>query len=346
MTATTHRILSSGRKAGICLVAAAAALAGCSSSGGSGTGSGHGSGRSMSLSIGYLPNVQAGSLVAIANKLGLWKKYHLDAKPVTFTDGPTQVQAMAGGQIDVAFLGPGALWMPASGKAVTIAVDSLTTSSDTMIAKKSVVSIADIRGKKVGYAKGTSGQMLLDLALRKAGLTEKDIKATVLPYPQVTTAYLSGSIDVALPNIAGRQTILQKDANSHSLTTDSDYAPSVVFPQMWVTTSGFVKKHRDALVAFGRVFAEANDYRQTHLDEAEQLAATAAKAPLAQEKLQASGTQFLPTAKLNQLQTSGQVNKWMGPLQELFVQDGQLTKPAPPEQFINTTILSDALNAK
>lgn len=300
----------------------------------------------MTLSIGYLPNVQAGALVAIANKLGLWKKYHLNAKPVRFTDGPTQVQAMAGGQVDVAFLGPGALWLPASGKAVSVAVDSLTTGSDNMIAKKSVTSIAGIRGKKVGYAKGTSGQMLLDLALRKAGLTEKDIKPTVLPYPQITNAYLSGTIDVALPNIAGRQTILAKDHDSHSLTTDSDYSPQVVFPQMWVSTNAFMKSHRDALVAFARVFAAANDYRRTHLGEAEQLAATSDKAPLAQEKLQASGTQFLSSAKLNQLQTSGQVYKWMGPLQKLFVQNGQLSKPGSPKQFIDTTVLSDALKSK
>lgn len=342
MTATAHRTLSRNWRTGISLLVAVVAVAGCSSAAGSGNGASGGSG-SMSLSIGYLPNVQAGALVAIADKLGLWQKYHLNVKPVRFTDGPTQVEAMAGGQVNVAFLGPGALWLPASGKAVAVAVDSLTTGSDTMIAKKSITSIAGIRGKRVGYAKGTSGQMLLDLALRKAGLTEKDIKPTVLPYPQITTAYLSGTIDVGLPNIGGRQTILARDHDSHTLTTDSDYAPQVVFPQMWVSTSAFLKSHRDALVAFDRVFAAANDYRKTHLAEAEQLASTADMAPLGQEKLQASGTTFLSSAKLNQLQTSGQVYKWMDPLQQLFVQNGQLSKPGVPQQFINTTVLSDAM---
>lgn len=91
------------------------------------------------------------------------------------------------------------------------------------------------------------------------------------------------------------------------------------------------------------MFAEANDYRLTHLSEAEQLATTAAKAPLAQEKTQAVGTKFLSSAKLNELQTSGQVANWMGPLQKLFVENGQLTQPADPKQFINTAVPSDAL---
>lgn len=300
----------------------------------------------LALSVGYLPNVQAGALIAIANQQNLWKKYNIAINLVKFNDGPTQVQAMAGGQIDVGFLGPGALWLPASGKAVGFIVDSLTTSSDVMITKNSITSIADIRGKKVGYAQGTSGQMLLDLALRKAGLTMNDINAVVLPYSQITTAYLSGTIQVALPNIAGRETILSKDKDSHAITTDSDYSPDVVFPQMWVTTPAFYKEQRAALVAFAKVFAEANDYRVQNLDQAEQLAASADKAPLAQEKTQAGGTEFLPTTKINSMQTSGEVYKWMGPLQELFVENKQLTKPVSAESFIDTTILADAVQGQ
>lgn len=320
-------------------VAAAVALAGLAACGSDSGSSG------ASITVGYLANVQAGGLLGIAQKQDLWSKYHLKVKTVPFTDGPTEVQAMEGGQIDVAFVGPGALWLPAGGQADIIAIDSLTTSGDALIAKKSVTSLAGIKGLKVGYAKGTSGQMLLDLALAKAGLTEGDVKLVPLPYPQVTTAYLSGQVDVALPNIAGRQAIVTKDKDSHVLSTDSDYAPRVQFPQAWVTSDQFRKSHRSTLVDFDEVFAAANDYRATHLDQTVSLAASFTKTPLAQQQLQASGTKFLPTATIAQDLSGGDVAKWMGPLQDLFISSGLLKQKADPSTFVDTSILSDAMKA-
>ncbi|MDA4633392.1 ABC transporter substrate-binding protein, partial [Escherichia coli] len=85
-----------------------------------------------------------------------------------------QVQALGANSLEFGYLGPGALWLPATGKAKIIAVNDVGF-SDRVIAQAGIKSIADLKDKKVAIAAGTSGDMLLRLALKKAGMAMTDL---------------------------------------------------------------------------------------------------------------------------------------------------------------------------
>ena len=56
-------------------------------------------------------------------------------------------------------------------------------------------SIADLKGKRVGFAKGTSAHNVLIATLEKAGLTYEDITPVYLSPPDAGPAFANGSIE-------------------------------------------------------------------------------------------------------------------------------------------------------
>ncbi|NED79582.1 ABC transporter substrate-binding protein, partial [Streptomyces sp. SID11233] len=110
-----------------------------------------------------------------------------------FVNGPVQIQALGTGDLDYGYIGPGAMWLPASGKARIVAIDTLTY-ADRVIAKPGITSIQGLKGRKVGVPEGTSGEMVLRLALKKAGMTMDDIQKVVMDAPTIVAAFSSGRI--------------------------------------------------------------------------------------------------------------------------------------------------------
>lgn len=64
-----------------------------------------------------------------------------------------------------------------------------------VLEKSGIKSVADLKGKKVGYIKNTTAQYFLDQMLREAGLTWTDIQAVEITTADGVTALTSGNID-------------------------------------------------------------------------------------------------------------------------------------------------------
>ena len=93
-----------------------------------------------------------------------------------FTNGPIQVQALGAGSASNSVISVRERFgYRLRGKAKIIAMNALGL-SDRVIAQAGINSIADLKGKKVGVPEGTSGDMLLRLALAKAGMQIGDIE--------------------------------------------------------------------------------------------------------------------------------------------------------------------------
>ncbi|MEU1495247.1 ABC transporter substrate-binding protein [Streptomyces sp. NPDC005776] len=58
-------------------------------------------------------------------------------------------------------------------------------------------SVADFRGKKVGFSQGQAQGVVVLRALKQAGLANKDVELVALPSTQFLTALQSGQVDVA-----------------------------------------------------------------------------------------------------------------------------------------------------
>ncbi|MBW1599486.1 aliphatic sulfonate ABC transporter substrate-binding protein [Streptomyces sp. JJ38] len=297
-------------------LAALAPLTACSDDGGAADGSG---GDTTRVDIGYIADYNGTSLVAIATDQGLWKKQGLDPKLKKFTNGPIQVQALNAGDLDIAYLGPGAAWLPASGQAKIIAINSLGE-ADRLIAQpgKGITTVADPKGKKVGVPEGTSGDMILQLALEKAGMTPGDVEKVPMDSGTLVSAFVSGQIDAAgiwYPNVS---TIEARKPDLVTLATNADFAPEISFPSMYVASNDMADSEKHTVSKVVKVLQEANDLRAQ--DPAAAIKTTAAflglpEAPL---KAEAEHVQTLTTAELATATEDGSVDGWLNGLPQTF----------------------------
>src|SRR5699024_519054 len=124
-------------------------------------------------------DLNGASLLAIADEQGLWEEHGLKENLQTFTNGPLQIQALGTGDLDFGYIGPGAPWLPASGKAKLLTVHGVGQ-AERVTARPGISSIEDLAGKKVGIAEGTSGDMIVHLALEAAGMSLDDIEKVAM----------------------------------------------------------------------------------------------------------------------------------------------------------------------
>lgn len=327
-----------------------AGLAGLSLMGVAGCGGGEGSqgntgggGDSPSLNIGYIADVHGGGLVAVANEQGYWEEAGVNPNLSSFVNGPNQIQAMSAGELDIGYIGPGALWMPASGRAKVVVLDSLSY-ADTIIARPSDVgSLQELQGKRVGAPEGTSGEMVLNLALERAGLTKDDIEFVPMQPDTVVSTFISGDIDAAAPFPPGANTILEQVSEAEILVSTRDFYPDYTFPEVWVARNEVVEERPEAVKAFLRAFVLANDWRADHVEETVDLTSELAGTPREGNAFLAEKTDWLTSRDILEANQNGDTYQWMGGLQDLFMQIGQLEEKTPAEEWTNVDLFSQVV---
>lgn len=301
----------------------------------------------LKLTVGYIDtSINGVGVIAAANKLGLWEKAGLDVKLIPFTNGPTQIQAMAAGSLDVGYVGGGAIWMPASGQAVVIAPNEKTYGDFVMVrAESGIKSVADLKGRKVGVPDGGSGEMILSLALDKAGMTFKDIQRIPLDPPNVVTSFVAGQIDAAAIFEPLASQMRSRVPNTVVIANNKDF-PQTEFVGAWVASNQAIAGKSDALVRFLEVWQQVNDYRKQKPADIVTWASAASGAPAAQLQGQVDALDWWTSAQILEDNRSGQTRKRFVAMQELFVKLGRLKTPVEPDRFINTELFNRAMEAR
>lgn len=328
-------MLSRSLLATAAVTALALTAAGCSS------GSSSGSAHQQKVVFGYIADYNGSSLLAIAQKQGLWAKAGLKPELKVFTNGPLQIQALGTGNLDFGYIGPGALWLPAEGKAKVVAIDTLTT-ADRVIAQPGITSMQGLKGKKVGVPKGTSGEMILNLALKKAGMTPSDIQEVPMDPATIVTSFLSGQIAGAGIWYPLLSSIKAKKPGLVEVSSDADFTATDAFPTAFVsgekTDPALVKK-------VDQVLAEANDYRAAHPQESIADAAGLLKVTVAQAQQDAQNVTTFSTAQLVAKDKDGTIARWLNGMSQFFVATGQLKSAPEPSSFYEGS-LYDQVAAK
>ncbi|GAA3881213.1 aliphatic sulfonate ABC transporter substrate-binding protein [Leifsonia kafniensis] len=321
-------------KRGMVAVFAAAALVltGCASTPDSGAGAETAAPALEKVTFGYIADFNGASVHAVAAKLGLWEKYGLDAETPVFTNGPLQVQALGTGDLDFGYVGPGAMWLPASGQAKVISVNSIGA-SDRVIAQPGITSLKELKGKKIGVPEGTSGDMILNLALESVGMTLADVEKVAMDPATTVAAFSSGQIDAAglwYPLIS---TIETQVPDLNVLASNEDFSDSVAFASGFVGANDFVEKNPETTVKVLQVVREAIDYRAEHLDEVVELTAKMMKLDESVVKAEASNVTYFTSAELDAMIEDGTIESWLTGMNKYFVGAGKVTDPADPSTY-------------
>jgi NitT/TauT family transport system substrate-binding protein len=284
------------------------------------------------ISMGYIADYQNASLPAIAADQKYWQAEGLVPDVRVFTNGPIQIEAMGAGSLDFGAIGPGALWLPASGRTKVVAVNLLTF-SDRVIAQPGITTMEGLKGKKVGVPQGTSGEMILRLALDKAGMKVSDIDVVPMDPSTIVAAFASGQIAGAGIWYPLIDVIRRRVPNVVELSKDEDFYPGTSFINTFIARNDTVEKNPELVTRFVRVIKRAMDYRIANFDRSVEL--SAAFLGMSQDAVMtlAKTVKLLSSADLVKLTQDGTADGWFAKFNEMFTVFGKLHDALPPSAY-------------
>lgn len=116
-----------------------------------------------------------------------------------FTSGPPMLEAMASGSVDVGGVGDAPPVFAASGGEgiEIVAARKTNIDQDAVVVPKGspITSVAQLKGKKIAVAKGSSANYHLLTVLKAAGLSVKDVTLVALQPADALAAFTSGAVD-------------------------------------------------------------------------------------------------------------------------------------------------------
>jgi len=157
------------------------------------------------VKIGYIPTDSFAALFLLADR-------HLPAaginvETVRLAGGSEIVSQVATGQLQLGGAGMGAAGFNAVVSGLPVEYIAPLHSGyveDYFVVRKAlwgkeVKRIADLKGRAVALnVRGAAVEWILDLALRRDGLTIKDVQVKLMPFPDMVPALESGAVDAAI----------------------------------------------------------------------------------------------------------------------------------------------------
>ena len=301
----------------------------------------------VDLRVAYMPNMGSNSLLATALNMGYFEQMGLNVTLTEFQGGPQEIAAMASGDIDISQIGHGAHALCIEGQAKIFHLDC-TSLADAVVANtdKGISSIADLKGKPIAVSSGTSAEIILNLALASAGLTQDDVTLVEMDANGMVSAMVSGGVDACATWSPSTMTIANALGDKAlTLATNNDYVDQVTFPSSFITTEKFANENHDVLVRFSRALLMAQDYRADNIEEVAKWVAKQCKAD-EQTMLDCVGEgNWLTGEFVAAGLEDGTVKSYYENQQKVFIDAGRITEEVPVEDYVMFDVMEEAVAA-
>ena len=222
----------------------------------------------------------------IAEERGFFSENNLEVNLQIFGANTDYISAFLANRIDgcISCVTSEAVVMAEKGKDYKIVlVQDNSAGGDGILARNSVASIADFKGKKVAVEQGGVGHFFLLQVLNEVGLSGKDITIVNADAPTAAAAYQAGNIEIAstYAPFLSQANEAQPDGR---IIYDSSKMPTAI-TDFYIFDSKYISANSDAVTAFVQAIAKALDFLETNRDEA--IAIAASKLEISPEALAA-----------------------------------------------------------
>ena len=211
----------------------------------------------------------------VADELDLYKQHGLDVDLQFFNDPALIPSAIASRAVDGGMLTyDQVVGSVAKGlkHRVVMPID-FSNGGDAIVAEKSINSIADFKGKPVGYNPLSPSDFLLAYALQTNGMSEKDIRPVNMTPEGIPGAMASGSLPVGVtyePNVS--QILGMGNGEKYHVVYSSKDAPGLI-TDVLVFDQSMIDKRPEAIKAMVQGYQAGLDYMQANPDESAKIIA-------------------------------------------------------------------------
>jgi len=191
----------------------------------------------------------------------------VEVRWIDFQFGPPLLEAINVGSVDFGFVGDAPPIFAQAGAAKIRYVAAVTSDGNTqaiIVPQESPIkTLADLRGKRVAFGRGSSAHNLLVAALEKAGLSWGDITPAPLAPADATVAFARGAVDawsiwdpyLALAELKDKVRVIAFDKDVHK--------PNAFY----IAGSDFVDKHPSVVAKLNAIFAAEGKWAGNHREE-------------------------------------------------------------------------------
>ncbi|HEX8611354.1 MAG TPA: sulfonate ABC transporter substrate-binding protein [Telluria sp.] len=218
--------------------------------------------------IGYQKG--AGLLTMLKNQGSVERAFAPTHQAVTwieFPAGPQMLEALNAGSIDFGTTGaPPPIFAQAAGiDVVYVGAEPAPVASEALIvaAGSPIRTVAQLKGKKVAFQKGSGSHLLLVSALRRAGLSMRDIVPVYLGPSEARAAFAGGSIDAWVvwdPYLAAAQ-------KAYPVRVLADYTGLLQANGFYLSSRRFLDKSPESVAILLEQIAAAGAWVSGHRKE-------------------------------------------------------------------------------
>jgi NitT/TauT family transport system substrate-binding protein len=204
-----------------------------------------------------MPNYASLWAVETGIHMGYFEEEGITIELTQFADGPSEIAAMEGNSIDLAYIGKGAHKLCIQGRAVIFAPSSVHTSDTIVVSGESGINaLEDLKGKKIAFNSGSSSESTLDSALTLAGLTREDVELYDMDVTYMVSAMVSGTVDAAVAWNPYTSQMLSSLNGSKEI----EFSNGSINMSSWICLPSYAQENEDVLLRFSRALYKSMDY--------------------------------------------------------------------------------------
>jgi len=295
----------------------------------------------VTLRIGYMANYASLWGVLSAINQGCFEEEGITIELYPFADGPSEIAAMEGGSIDLAYIGKGAHKLCIQGRALLFAPSSVHTSDKVVVtAESGIKTVADLKGKKIAYNQGSSSESTLDSALTVGGLTRDDVELFDMDVAYMPSAMASGQVDAAVCWNPYSSEILKNKEGTYEV----EFSNGSINMSSWICLPGYQDNNRDTLLRFTRALFKGMDWgsKTENYEAVAQLCADETKTSLEANLAQVGDAEWFDIATIKSDLADGTMKEYYEHVQQDFL-DGETITAEEAVDDISTIVLFDIM---
>ena len=297
------------------------------------------------IRVEYLYEFAGSSAVAIAKEKGFFEEENLDAELFEFFNGHAAILSMMSKEVDFTYIGHAAHSLIINGE-VQILIPNGISKGEKIITGNwtGINSIFDLKGKTVATHLGTSGETMLNVALKNNNIKLQDINLTNINITNLANVLINKKVDAVSTWDPYTREITDQIPNDYKLLADiTDYSNEIILTSSFVSTSEYINNYPDIAKRFSRAILKAMDYRKNNLYEAAELTAKLTGNDIKSVKNEIYASILFSSSDIKNAYTSGEILRWYEIQQNIFLDSKVIKETIPVTNYIQLSMLTNIL---
>ncbi len=292
--------------------------------------------------VGYLHTVAVDGQIWTGMDRGSFEKQGLDLELRQFNTGLEIFQALIGGSLDVLSTGAVLSNFPARGQGKVFLINDIEVATAQLWVRsdQGIKTFADLKGKRIATATGTTAHVFLDKALRANKVDPKEVELLNQSMPAAVTAFISGAVPAVALWVPFNVTVREKVPGALKLADASAYYPQAAIIGGWAARNDYYDGNRETLSKLIRGWSEANDYIIANSTEAmENLQKNHySQTPISDINEQFKAQKMFSSKEWKRLYSDGTVTNWLQQTTDFFMANANIKEFTPATTYFDPSL--------